>query len=401
MRYDEIIGESRGEVFKKLQEKHGSNAVLIKIYEKPIYPPSSDKKNGFFSFKKKKPQEPKKVWVGQCGIPETQEDWQQLEEGYQAKKNTETQKPPLSLQEEKTEPLKTQVQEETNPLSTQILQQFSKEFLEMKLLLNQMTEEKEEPLQEEKNLEIFKNYLLKNDFSLDFSNHFIQNLTVPSVSLDAFEIILKEKLRIEIPTLEGLPLKSGQFIMLMGPTGVGKTTSLAKLAAIYYQNNFNIRFLTFDSYRLGAARQLEMYANIFEKPFSLVQNKKEMEAFLKSLKEDEVVFIDTAGESMTKDIRLNEVNDFLKLVPQKVIRILVIPALGKSSDILKIKAKFKAYFYDYYIITKLDETLHLGGVFSSLYKDSVPVVYTTFGQEVPEDIEKADIEKLLAYLKKE
>lgn len=403
MRYDEITGESRGEVYKKLREKHGGNAVLIKIYEADDPRQPEPIKSGFLGLKKKKAPEPKKIWIGKCGIPENEDDWKQLEKGYGTKKIQEEVplKPEIPLYEAE-KPKKTE--EIRQPLESGAIIKLSEEFAEMKLLLHKMMirevdeDEKKEEAESQKS---FRQYLLKNDFSLDFCEKFIASLTVPAINLETFEVILKEKLRLGIPVSKGFHSEAGRFFMLMGPTGVGKTTTLAKLAAVYYGKNQKIRFLSFDSYRLGAARQLEMYAGIFERPFHLVQNEEEMKDFLKTLKDDEFVFIDTAGESVAKDLRLSEVNGFLKMLPEKVTRILVLPACGKSADLEKIKEKFRVFSYDYYIITKLDETLSAGAVLSALYKDQNPVAYLTYGQEVPEDMAEGDMERLLAFLKTE
>ncbi|HCL57639.1 MAG TPA: hypothetical protein DHW82_11615 [Spirochaetia bacterium] len=378
MKYISIDGKSRDEVIKEAVKKFGKEVKVLRILK--IEKPSEEtEKKGLMGFFKKK----------EIKMIETYRGWFSIGKANPEEEEEER----VEKQNEKTLPNHAHqqilIKKENLPNEVQVISGLD----ELKKMFGDILEKKieQEEFLEGKNLENeFKSYFLKNDFSLEFAEKFISKLTVPIYNLESFKIILKEKMKLSLSLAKGFPSDSGRFFILFGPTGVGKTTTLAKLAAIYFRDfNKKLRFITLDNYRVGAAKQLEMYANAFNQPFHLIYNLDDLKAALKSVKPDEMVFVDTAGESLTKDMRLSEVEKMIYYFPEKTVKILTINANSKTSDLNKVREKFSRFQYDYYIITKLDETGTIGSVLDFLYKSEIPAAYFTTGQDA-QDIETAE-----------
>ncbi len=389
MKYFTITGEHQGEIFKKLQSQYGGKAVIFKTVteEKP--------EKSFGLFKKTK-----KLYKAYCGLPESKEELDNIENNRLKQKEIK-----IPKNHEKKESLSLFVHNNDGESLEQNSPEYGKLFKEMeelKSMFVQFVNEKVDDEDDEQTklvLEKCKEYMIENDFSYSFIKNFFNGLTVPVLNLETFKIILKEKIRLNIGLKEGLAPDDGRFVILLGPTGVGKTTTLAKLASIYFFNHKKkVRFLTFDTFRLGAAKQLELYAQIFNQPFHLINSDEDLKAVLKVIEPDEVVLVDTAGESLIKDIKFSEIQKWLKLFPEKVIKILTISSSVKSSDLIKINEKFQPLNYDYYIMSKLDETNTIGPIVELLYKKAKPLIYFTTGQSVPEDIKTAKMDDILEFL---
>lgn len=390
MKYFAIEGESLEELKKKIAREYGGNLLVFKFTTEEI--PQTAQAEGMLKKFRKSRQVMKKVHKAYCGLPETPQDLEQFERN---RKMVSPKKEVLPVKSEEAllGAVSAGEQEDVALLR--------REMEELKALFSRFIGSKVEESQnreEEKILSEARQFMLKNDFSLEFSDRFLGSLHFPVEGVETFRLILREKIRHNIRISGGFAEGGERFILLLGPTGVGKTTTLAKLASIYFfQKQRKIRFVTFDSYRLGASKQLEQYARVFEQPFHLVQTQEELDAILKAVGKDEVIFMDTAGESLKKEVKLSEVEEFLKRIPEKIIKVLTLSANSKASDLAKIKQKFKRFSYDYYIITKMDETITFGPILETLYKDPVSVAYVTDGQEVPENIREAVLEDFLSF----
>lgn len=383
MKYFTLEGASKGDIYKELVSKYGQNAIMFKITQEEI----PDKSFGGV-FKKKKVR-----FKAYCGLPEAEEDLAQLE--HNRKKQQESERKSQGILAPEKQPKASVVHEER-------ILHLSSEIEQLKNVVEhfvgqQVEEEAEEEEKNETVNEQFKAYLFQHDFSYKFIEEFMASLKVPVANLDTFKVILKEKLRLFVEEPKTLP-DEARFFLFMGPTGVGKTTTLAKLAAIYFQEKKKkIRFVTFDTYRVGASKQLEIYAQVFRQPFHLINSAEDLKAVFLDIGPDEVVFMDTAGESQAKHIKMREIMGHLKEVKAEVKKFLVLAANSKASDIKKIKDKFRAFGYDYYIVSKMDETTTMGPILETLYKDPVALTYITMGQSVPEDIKNANLEELLSF----
>ncbi|HOJ50633.1 MAG TPA: hypothetical protein PKW55_07475 [Spirochaetota bacterium] len=388
MKYFSETGNTKEEVIKKIYSKYGQRVYLYKFITEEI--PQIIEPSGLFKRFKKPKEIQKKIYRCYFGVPEREDDIQDKKED----KNEKTEEK-SNNEKDKLESLR-----EKSEKSFKNEDELKKELQEIKETIKLIIESNKNEQKDDKLTHQIKEYMIKNSFSLDFINNFLSNIAISFDTLDIFKLILKERMRLNINIKNGISGSEGNFFMMVGPTGVGKTTTLAKIAAIFYKNiSKNIRFISFDSYRLGADLQMKKYAEVFNKPFNLISNENELKDLLKNIKDDEFVFIDTAGESITKDIKISEVKKFISLFPKKPIIFLNISASSKADDIKIIKDKFSVIGYDYYIITKIDETTSLGPILEVCYKDSKPIVYLTNGQSVPEDILIPDINKMLDSLK--
>ncbi len=218
---------------------------------------------------------------------------------------------------------------------------------------------------------------------------------ITGISHDNHEI--KKKVFGIITALIGNPspikLLKGQrkIIVLVGPTGVGKTTTIAKLASYYkLMESKRVALITNDNYRIGAEAHLSTYAKIINVPFFSVYDKKDIRFRLNELKGFDVVFIDTTGRSSTDTKGLEEIDKIVKEIPETEREImLILSASTKTEDLKNIYKKYSIFNPEKFIFSKLDETLNLGNLFNLKMESDIPVAYFTTGQQVPEDIEIA------------
>jgi flagellar biosynthesis protein FlhF len=178
-------------------------------------------------------------------------------------------------------------------------------------------------------------------------------------------------------------------VMLVGATGVGKTTTIAKLAAMEKKNNKKVAIVTIDTYRIAAADQLKIYADIMGIPAQVCYTPKDLKITLESLVDYDVIFIDTAGRSHKNDLQLGELKVFIDTIKPD-IKLLLLNSNTRTKDLINIYEKFSIANPNGIIFTKIDETSSYGQMFSVLNNSKVPVFFITDGQKVPDDIKRFD-----------
>jgi flagellar biosynthesis protein FlhF len=256
------------------------------------------------------------------------------------------------------------------------------------------------PVREEHaNLERLEEILVLNDFSRTYQEKLLERVRkeCPLDTLEDFDALqdkVLEWIGESIVIFKEKPVRRPPRIMvLVGPTGVGKTTTIAKLAAIYGLNNTNplsVRMITIDGLRIGARAQIDAYGEIIGVPVSYVDNREDLRKDLALYSEGvDLVLIDTFGKSPRDSVKLGEMKHTLDAAGSQAEIHLAITAATKSSDMADTLRQFEPFNYHSVIITKMDETTRMGNVISVLAERGKPVSYVTDGQSVPSDIRRA------------
>ena len=189
-------------------------------------------------------------------------------------------------------------------------------------------------------------------------------------------------------------------VLVIGVNGVGKTTTIAKIASMMkLSGKVKVALVTSDTYRIAAVEQLKTYANILGVPLNVVYSSEEMTGIMDELKEYDLVLIDTAGRSHNNKEQKEDIHRLLETVPEPEREVfLVMSATTKYRDLVKISQAYSEITKYNLIFTKLDETDAIGNVFNIRMLTGAPLSYMTWGQNVPDDIGKVDAQKMAKQL---
>lgn len=256
-------------------------------------------------------------------------------------------------------------------------------------------------------IEKIESLLEKNDFSLKYIKNIISKLK-KELSLEELDDYEGVQSRVvdwigDSITLYKEPQHSGRRMILIGPTGVGKTTTIAKLAAMYGLDNdggeaMKVRMITIDNYRIGARGQLETYGDIMNIPVASVEDYQEMKKKLALFEDAKMILVDTTGRNPKDYQNIAAMRELLDACGSSSEFYLAVSATTKASDIREICQEFEPFKYQAVVLTKLDETLRVGNIISVLSEQRKPLAFITDGQGVPLDIEKASKGRLLRNL---
>ncbi len=201
------------------------------------------------------------------------------------------------------------------------------------------------------------------------------------------------KLLTELP-MGGLSYEK-KYINVFGPTGVGKTTTIAKMAArSVLEKKKKIGFITTDTYRIAAIEQLKTYANLLQAPVEIVYNENDYKKAIENFAHLDLVFIDTAGRNYKEAKYVDDLKQMINF-DEEVESYLVLALTAKEQDMEAIIQQFSEIPIGKYIFTKIDETNSIGTMYNLMIKYNKGLAYYTNGQEVPEDIEEAKLEAVL------
>jgi flagellar biosynthesis protein FlhF len=198
--------------------------------------------------------------------------------------------------------------------------------------------------------------------------------------------------------------KKPRIMVLVGPTGVGKTTTIAKLAAIFglgggEERALSVQLITIDAFRIGARAQIETYGEIMGFPVAYVDNHHDLKKEIALAAEGvDVVLVDTIGKSPRDSGKLGEMKELLDACGFQAEVYLVLTASIKTSDMEEILRQFEPFNYRSVILTKLDETIRIGNVISALWEKGKTLAYITDGQKVPSDLHRATALRFLLNL---
>ena len=257
-------------------------------------------------------------------------------------------------------------------------------------------QEEEEYIKEQE--EIAK--LNSTGISLDLSKEIVtnvkksgKNISYDSVCLE-IEKMLSNSIKINYT-------QNKKYIIFIGSTGVGKTTTLAKIASKEaMEKRKKIGFLTLDTYRISAVEQLKTYAEIISSPIEIAYEIRDLVASTDRLSNRDLVFIDTAGRSHNNKGQVDDIKNVLKNIENKKVY-LVLSANINMEDMFDIIETYN--FVDDYeiIVTKMDETKRHGNLLNLMMKTGKKISYTAFGQNVPDDIEEFRINTYISELVRE
>lgn len=215
-----------------------------------------------------------------------------------------------------------------------------------------------------------------------------------------FQVLLRKMIPTRMET--NLGTRTKKIMMLVGPTGVGKTTTLAKLAARYsymLEKKYKVGIVTLDTYRIAAVEQLMQYAKMMRLGIEAVVDPPEFVSAINSLRHCDYILIDTVGSSQHDKDKIDKLREFISQDLHTSIDVnLVISANTKFEDLKEIYESFSILNIDTFIITKLDETKGFGNIFSIIYDTKKPINYFSVGQEVPDDLMLASSDFLVECL---
>lgn len=254
-------------------------------------------------------------------------------------------------------------------------------------------EEKESDL--ERFMKLLYNTMIDNEVNEKYANQIIDDLdkyAKKNMPIDTLLSSVYQKTILKFGEPSGIKpaAKCPKLVFFIGPTGVGKTTTIAKIASKFsIEEKKKIALLTADTYRIAAAEQLRTYANILEVPFKIIFSVEEIEEALEEFASYDFILVDTAGHSHHNEAQKEKMKAFIHSVDDKVEKevYLVVSATTKYSDLLSIADSYSS-MTDYKIIfTKLDETTTLGNLLNLKLHTGAELSYITCGQNVPDDIE--------------
>jgi len=287
-----------------------------------------------------------------------------------------------------------------NDLSMSVLKEEIKEIKSAMSRMNDLLLYRDMPNLPE-NLMLVLKQLLDNDVEERIAKKLVEGIhyQLKGEEYNDLKLILDLLLKrisslIKVVAENDVPRSGPKLIAMIGPTGVGKTTTIAKLATnnkLMYRKKVGI--ISIDTFRIAAVEQLRTFANIAEIPLKVVYNTDEIITAISEMKEMELIYIDTTGRSQKDTNRLQDIKKFLGAVRIDEIN-LVISLTSKLKDMLDITDKFGIIPFNRLLFTNLDETTNLGPVLSIITRVKKPLSYVTIGQNVPDDIEKISPEKL-------
>lgn len=292
----------------------------------------------------------------------------------------------------------TAIEEKLDNLQSLLEKQMGKETVEE-------TEELEEKNENIKFLQLIYNTLLDNEVQEKYANQIIDEISVTgkeNVSIDTLLANVYQKMILKFgepaPVTEN---KNGtKIVFFLGPTGVGKTTTVAKIASkLKLEEKKKVALLTTDTYRIAATEQLHTYAEILDVPFRVIYTPEELNQAKEEWKDYDIILADTAGHSPSNQEQHDDLKHFIDSVEDTEKDLyLVVSITTKYRDLLKIVDSYKDLKDVKIIFTKLDETTTIGNILNLRMYTNAKLSYVTSGQNVPDDISLLDAQKIVRKL---
>lgn len=305
---------------------------------------------------------------------------------------------------------KTEIKTEKDVKNTEIEEKLDNlhDLLEKQITISKAKTEVEiKGESQEKNSEKMKfmrliyNTLLDNEVLEQYANQIIEEVeksTKENTPIDQILAQIYQKMILKFGKPEGIKNSPNKpkLLFFIGATGVGKTTTIAKIASKFrVEEKKDIALVTADTYRIAAAEQLKTYANILEVPFCVTYNSSELNEIVDKYKDKDFIIVDTAGHSQNNEELKGNIIDIINSVNPEIEKevFLVVSATTKYKDLTNIVSAYIDEVDFKIVFTKLDETSTLGNLFNLHQFSKKPLSYITCGQNVPDDIENFNPQK--------
>ncbi len=249
----------------------------------------------------------------------------------------------------------------------------------------------EESIEEVPMMKVIYDQLMDNEVDEPYANELMMGMAEYFVDhdpeIDELVSIVYKRIVKNLSDFEIIDTsRKNKPIFFIGPTGVGKTTTIAKIASLHTLiHNRDVALITSDTYRIAAVEQLRTYANILGIPIKVVYTPDEMKEAIDFFGDKDLILVDTAGRSHKNKVHQTELMELLACIPDKEIY-LTLSVATKYKDLMKIVNVYKTICDFKIIFTKLDETLSYGNILNIKMSTKAKLSYVTFGQNVPDDI---------------
>ncbi|MDY0405872.1 flagellar biosynthesis protein FlhF [Virgibacillus sp. 179-BFC.A HS] len=275
----------------------------------------------------------------------------------------------------------------------------STEIMNEMKYLRRMVEQrvnKEEPFFESEYLQMYS-YLLEQEIEAELAEKMVASVkqrhekeSIPATLYQVRRDTLKELQFYLSSCVTGGIDASKRVIQFIGPTGVGKTTTIAKIAAFeMMKNRKRVAFITTDTYRIAAVEQLKTYAKILDVPLEVAYSIADYKQAIEKFEDYDFIFVDTAGRNFLDATYVDELQRAVDL-SENVQTFLVLSLTAKQKDLLMVERQFHHLPISGIIFTKLDETLQYGSLLTVPYRTNLGIAYLSNGQSVPDDLLKPD-----------
>lgn len=273
--------------------------------------------------------------------------------------------------------------------------------------LQKKNDEESDELRENSNIKYLRmvyNKLIESEVDERLANVIIEDIDSSlkkEANIDNIISAVYQKIILKLGEPAAIDTENGRTVVFfLGPTGVGKTTTIAKLASEFKINKgLSVAMITADTYRIAAVEQLNTYAGILDVPVSVIFTPEELVEAIKKYSEYDLIFVDTAGRSHRNTEQLGELEELLMTTENagldvNIDKFLVLSATTKYRDLLNITDAYKDIKDVRLLFTKLDETNAYGNILNIRAHTGAPLSYVTSGQAVPEDISVVDVQEL-------
>ena len=395
MTIKKFSGKTKEEAIAKAKAEFGEGAVVMNVKEV--------KPSGFFQFFK--------------GV--TYEVTAAIEEkdkyvGINLSADEKITLPPISQQTEKKSSVKLQIAEPVaaSTVSSEAIEkrlESISNMIEKKFQAQEDKESTEKMVQNSENFKFMKilyRTLLDNEVDEKYVNQILEEAEKIANSNNSVDVVLsnvyqKMILKFGEPNCIDTEGKKPKIIFFIGPTGVGKTTTIAKIASKYkVEQDRKVAFLTADTYRIAATEQLHIYANILDAPMSIVYSAQELNQAIAKVSDNDLIFVDTAGFSHRNETQRMDTKNLIDGLDEQYEReiFLVLSATTKYKDLLEIVDSYREIAEYKLIFTKLDETSSYGNLLNIRLYSGADLSYMANGQNVPDDIEEFNAQMIVKQL---